>query len=596
MAVAHTYPGIYVQEINGVGSIVGVSTSDTVFIDFFPQGPVGVATRITSFDVFSRTFGGLDERSEASYAIQQFFLNGGAVAWVVRVVATAATSASGDAAVAASLVINNTSGTTTAVLDATAASVGAWGGATTNPTTQLQIGIDSQGPSGNTTLKDNTSSFNMVVRLVLLATSGQTTVIQQEVYRGVNLNPASGQYVVTLVNAQSSLVTLTNPNPAATLAPTVPAGRTINGVTGPQDVINSANTSTFFTFGGGLDGDAPGWTGSGSDLTTTWAKSTGAAILNTGFAALNRMAPFTFSILCIPAAAELATTSAMEAVYSTALAVCQTFRAFLIVDIPRLGASVTGSSGTVSFTDATSFMNTWYGDANIQTLFGQGVGDHAAVYFPRLQVPDALNNFNQRTVAASGTVAGIFSRTDANRGVWKAPAGTDASLVNATVGVTPSTGLPVNLTDQENGALNPFGVNAIRNFPVFGTIVWGARTLNGADAAASQWKYVPVRRIALYIEESLVQGSKWIVFEPNDEPLWAEIRKTFTSFMQSLFLQGAFQGSSPSQAYFVRCDSSTTTQTDIDNGVVNILVGFAPLKPAEFVVISIQQFAGQTTT
>jgi phage tail sheath protein FI len=302
------------------------------------------------------------------------------------------------------------------------------------------------------------------------------------------------------------------------------------------------------------------------------------------------MAPFTFSLICIPAAAELATTAEMVAVYSQALTVAQTFRAFLIVDIPRFGAQ------SVSFTDAASFMTTWYADASIQTLFAQGIGDHGAVYFPRLQVPDPLNGFAPRTVGVSGTVAGIYGRTDANRGVWKAPAGTDAGLVNATVSVVPATGLPSNMTDQENGALNPFGVNAIRNFPVFGTIVWGARTMNGADAAASQWKYVPVRRIALYIEESLVQGSKFIVFEPNDEPLWAEIRKVFTAFMQTLFLQGAFQGSSPAQAYFVRCDHSTTTQADIDAGVVNILVGFAPLKPAEFVVISIQQIAGQTTT
>jgi phage tail sheath protein FI len=185
-------------------------------------------------------------------------------------------------------------------------------------------------------------------------------------------------------------------------------------------------------------------------------------------------------------------------------------------------------------------------------------------------------------------MAGVYARTDSTRGVWKAPAGTDAALRNAQ--------LAVRLDDLENGGLNPLGVNVLRNFPVFGNIAWGARTLNGADQQASEWKYVPVRRTALYIEESLYEGLKWVVFEPNDEPLWAQIRMNAGAFMNNLFRQGAFQGNTPAKAYFVKCDSETTTQNDIDRGVVNILVGFAPLKPAEFVVLKIQQLAGQIET
>jgi len=154
-------------------------------------------------------------------------------------------------------------------------------------------------------------------------------------------------------------------------------------------------------------------------------------------------------------------------------------------------------------------------------------------------------------------------------------------------------GLVYKLTDNENGVLNPLGLNCFRNFPVYGLISWGARTIAGADAMASQWKYVPVRRLALFLEESLYRGSKWVVFEPNDEPLWSAIRLNIGSFMQTLFRQGAFQGSTPKDAYFVKCDSETTTQDDINSGVVNIVVGFAPLKPAEFVVLQIQQMAGQ---
>ena len=152
------------------------------------------------------------------------------------------------------------------------------------------------------------------------------------------------------------------------------------------------------------------------------------------------------------------------------------------------------------------------------------------------------------------------------------------------------------MTDNENGLLNPLGVNCLRNFPIYGSVVWGSRTLRGADVAADEYKYVPVRRTALYIEESLYRGTKWVVFEPNDEPLWAQIRLNVGAFMHDLFRKGAFQGSTPQQAYFVKCDKETTTQNDINQGIVNIVVGFAPLKPAEFVIITLQQIAGQIDT
>ena len=212
---------------------------------------------------------------------------------------------------------------------------------------------------------------------------------------------------------------------------------------------------------------------------------------------------------------------------------------------------------------------------------------NAAAYFPRVRLADPLQNNRLRSFPASGLIAGLWARTDAQRGIWKAPAGIEARLRGVQA-------LDYVLSDPENGVLNPLGLNAIRTFPVFGTVAWGARTLVGADAFASEWKYVPVRRIALYIEESLYRGTQFVVFEPIDEPLWAQIRLAVGSFMNRLFRQGAFQGATPQEAYFVRCDSSTTTQADIDLGIVNIHVGFAPLKPAEFVIIHIQQIAGQS--
>ncbi|HUR35904.1 MAG TPA: phage tail sheath subtilisin-like domain-containing protein, partial [Vicinamibacterales bacterium] len=256
-------------------------------------------------------------------------------------------------------------------------------------------------------------------------------------------------------------------------------------------------------------------------------------------------------------------------VYQEAMSLCVRRRAFLIVDAKggwnSVSAAQTGVAG----------MNL-NGDA----------ARNAAVYFPRIKQADPMLDGQIDLFPASGMVAGVIARTDSQRGVWKAPAGTDAALTGVA-------GLQVTLTDAENGLLNPLGINCLRSFPVYGNIVWGARTLRGADAAADEYKYVPVRRTALYIEESLYRGLKWVVFEPNDEPLWAQVRLNVGAFMHNLFRQGAFQGRTPREAYLVKCDAETTTQNDINLGIVNIVVGFAPLKPAEFVIIKLQQLAGQ---
>jgi phage tail sheath protein FI len=214
---------------------------------------------------------------------------------------------------------------------------------------------------------------------------------------------------------------------------------------------------------------------------------------------------------------------------------------------------------------------------------------NAAFYFPRIIAPDPLQENRPAEFPPSGFVAGLYARTDSSRGVWKAPAGTEASLTGVS-------GVKVALTNDENGVLNPLAVNCIRNFPIYGTIVWGARTLQGNDERGSEWKYIPVRRTALFIEETLFRALKWVVFEPNDEPLWAQIRLNVGAFLNGLFRQGAFQGKTPREAYFVKCDRETTTQADINLGIVNIVVGFAPLKPAEFVIVKIQQMAGQIPT
>lgn len=270
-----------------------------------------------------------------------------------------------------------------------------------------------------------------------------------------------------------------------------------------------------------------------------------------------------FNILCIPLTGLMSDATGALAISSAAMAYCRTRRAFYIVDAPMTATTLTA-------------IQSWMSAATAD--------DHSAVYFPYVLIPDPANAFRLRAVPPSGTMAGIYARTDTNRGVWKAPAGIEATLANVQ-------DFAYKLTDPENGVLNPLAINCLRSFPIYGRVAWGARTMRGADAQTDQYKYIPIRRLALYIEESLYRGTKWVVFEPNDEPLWAQIRLNVGAFMHDLFTQGAFQGQTPRDAYFVKCDAQTTTPNDQDLGIVNILVGFAPLKPAEFVIIQIQQIA-----
>lgn len=274
-----------------------------------------------------------------------------------------------------------------------------------------------------------------------------------------------------------------------------------------------------------------------------------------------------FNLLVIPP--YLASEDVDTNVIAAAAQYCEARRAFLIVDSPSAWASK-------DKVDQASDLNAALGTTS----------KNAAVFFPRLQQPDPFNANRIDTFPASGALAGVFARTDAQRGVWKAPAGLDATITGAL-------GLSVNLTDPENGDLNKRGINALRTMPAVGRVVWGARTLQGDDRLGSEWKYVPIRRLALFLEESLYRGTQWVVFEPNDSPLWAQVRLNVGAFLHGLFRQGAFQGKSPQEAYFVKCDAETNPQQQIDLGILNIVVGFAPLKPAEFVIIQLQQIAGQ---
>jgi phage tail sheath protein FI len=272
-----------------------------------------------------------------------------------------------------------------------------------------------------------------------------------------------------------------------------------------------------------------------------------------------------FNLLILPPNASSLITP--QSLYGVASTFCQRRRAFLVMDPPD------------QWSDVQDVINAATG---VNSLRLGLVKDFAALYFPRVVLDDRGTRV---PVGPAGAVAGVMARTDATRGVWKAPAGTEADLRGVV-------GLEHRISDPENGVINPHAVNALRIFPS-GITVWGARTMDGDDGFASEYKYVPIRRLALYMEESLYRGLKWAVFEPNDEPLWAQIRLNVGAFMHNLFRQGAFQGTTPRDAYFVKCDKETTTQNDRNLGIVNIWVGFAPLKPAEFVILYLQQMAGQ---
>jgi phage tail sheath protein FI len=624
-----TYPGVYIQErASGVRTITGVATSIAAFVGYTRKGVPDKAVAITSFSDFERGYGGLDHDSPLSYAVRQFYANGGSQALVVRV-------ASGFAS--AAFVLSDD--TPAPVLDVTAASPGSWA-------SSLRIAID------RTAVRNPDAEFNLVVQQ--LGSDG-VTLQTLETHRNLNLDANSPQYAVSVVNGASAAVTLARRalvfadtgfavgTDSATLAwPINPAARTITGVldgttpftlavgAGPfADLaaviaaVNAAITaagvvglaasetgadgtagtdhlrlasatageSSAVTIGGGAFGGLAALLGLG--LANGGREFTGSAEHRPAVVAAPLPAPGTpgvdgvragavelvgsplaktgmqalldtdlFNLLVIPETFDM-TDAQAAAVIASAADLCENRRAFYILDAP--------SGKTL---------------ANI-AAWANGVTQtrNAAVYFPPVRIVDPLDGLRPRAMPPSGTLAGVYARTDATRGVWKAPAGTDATL-NGVIDL----GLPV--SDLENGNLNPHGINVLRSFPAYGRVVWGARTTRGADAQADEYKYVPIRRLALFLEESLYRGTQWVVFEPNDEPLWAQIRLNLGVFMNGLFRQGAFQGSTPQEAYFVKCDKETTTQADRNLGIVNIEVGFAPLKPAEFVVITIQQVIG----
>jgi phage tail sheath protein FI len=529
MPVTPSYPGVYIEETpSGVRTITGVATSITAFIGRALRGPVDKPITINSFADFERIFGGLWSGSSLGFAVRDFYANGGSQAVIVRLYR--AEGGAGAKPAVPQLNANNL------VLEA--AEPGAWGN-------QLRARVEAVDPAIAAEVAPalGVSSTDLFTLLLRDMKTGA-----EQMFRNVT-TVESARRVDRILTSESSLIRVkTLTAPTAHGAPA--AGKTVWEDNNASDGVAAADQAS-----DGQDLNEDAFTGAGKEA----AKQ--------GLYALEHAD--LFNLLCLPpykSSSGIANQDVDAALIGAAAAYCEKRRAMLVVDPPSNwddkgdAKSGVGSIGTRS--------------------------KNAALYFPRLVQPNPLRNGQLDQFSPSGAVAGILARTDATRGLWKAPAGLDATI-NGAVGVS------VNLTDGENGELNPLGVNCLRAMPPIGLVVWGARTLQGDDRLASEWKYIPVRRIALFIEESLYRGTQWVVFEPNDEPLWSQIRLNIGAFMQNLFRQGAFQGKTPAEAYFVKCDKETTTQNDINLGIVNIVVGFAPLKPAEFVIIKIQQMAGQ---
>jgi len=542
--IAPTYPGVYIQEIpSGVRTITAVATSITAFVGKASRGPVNDPTVINNFGDFERLFGGLAKDSMMSYAVRDFYQSGGAQAVIVRIQ---------NGATRATINLPAPRGLR---FPLEAASEGAWGN-----NLRVAVDFDTKDPNDQTL-------FN----LTILETVDGTDVTTEK-FLNVSVDPQNPLYVPRVLAQGSMLVDVPVDNFGIPKIPIDPVTKL--GVR-PFDtlvVLSPPTSPPKFK-----QAPVPADPHSGSDGSALQPQNyLGDQDQKTGIFALDKAD--LFNLLCIPPPDRDQDTDI--GVYVEAMNYCANRRAMLIVDADAAWGA----------RPETAVAKTLAGVSDMRTEGLSGPASrNAAIFVPRIVQVDPLLQNQLDTFVPCGMIAGIMARTDSQRGVWKAPAGLDATLGNVNA-------LQVKFTDDENGQLNPLGVNCLRTFPVNGTVVWGARTLRGADQLADEYKYIPVRRTALFIEESLYRGTQWVVFEPNDEPLWAQIRLNVGAFMQTLFRQGAFQGRTPREAYLVKCDNETTTQNDIDRGIVNILVGFAPLKPAEFVIIKIQQLAGQVET
>ena len=556
MPVTPTFPGIYIEEIaSSAHTITAAPTSIAVFVGYThpfktKDGNFGKPVRLFSFADYEREFGGFfsnvgfeqpTDFGSLAHAVNQFFLNGGAECYVVGLQAKALVG----------------SPPTPSDIAASSVTVGGVTFKTREPIDAdhgMTIRVDNLKPSA-------TGSPSLDTTADITVTYGSGPGAQVEKFRQVSLEPdilgkSNPNFIQnrigTLENFVSSLLIVDSDKNSFPDHFTVPAGQNYDQSDGAHNPLSHCPPDGATVFESG-------------DFTDVFKDNQ----------PLDKL-PI-FNLLILPGITE-------NGILGEAARFCEKKMAFLILDPPYLSAA-DDSGGKVDEKDTKSI------ESLLGNTFVPPVEKNAALYFPYLRSSDPVTG-DDIELPPAGTVAGIFARTDVNRGVWKAPAGLETSILN-----TPGVVERGKMSDQQHGVLNELGVNCLRDFPGSGTVVFGARTMVTANPALKDmWRYVPVRRMTLFLEQTLYANLGWVIFEPNDEPLWIAIKTSIEAFMLGLFRQQAFQGDTPSKAFLVKCDDQTTTQEDINNGIVNIVVGFAPLKPAEFVIIKISQLAGQSQT
>ncbi|MEU8489367.1 phage tail sheath C-terminal domain-containing protein [Streptomyces sp. NPDC048641] len=577
MPVNTTYPGVYIDEVkSAVRTITGVPTAVAAFVGYAPRGPVDRPVHITGWADYENVFGGLHSDSPLSYAVYQFYMNGGSEAEIVRVVGTTecvvlpiggSRGADGSAPAPAHALASESESAEGAAENPVspsrsgradgpallAASPGSWA-------RNLRSRVDYDTSEGLKQEPEERKLYNLTIR--------DTGTGAEERYLNVSIEKDSPRKLEHLL-ATSQLVKPVPGHPIDELPlkndPVAPGADPLADPEKPEKAKEYFRTPS------------PG--GSHDDAMPTRNSYLNGENDKTGL--FHLLKTEIFNLLCLPGChRHLAGQGEVKELLERALKLCVDRRAILLVDPPTDWTNESGGA-SLSLDVFANFANNGH-----PSLPGGESTKNAALYFPRIVAPDPLRGGVLMPFPPCGLMAGVLARTDVQRGVWKAAAGTDASLNGVSE-------LEVPLTDLENGRLNPLGINCLRRLPAVGPVAWGARTMRGADRLADEWKYLPVRRLALFVEESLFRGTQWVVFEPNDEPLWASIRLNVGGFMNSLFRAGAFQGRTPQEAYLVKCDRENNPQNDIDRGIVNVQVGFAPLKPAEFVIVHIQQLAGQ---
>lgn len=627
-----SYPGVYVQEVPGGARPIEVaSTSTAAFVGVAQKGDDARAVRVTSWQDYERVFGSFVSAGYLAESVYQFFNNGGRQCYVLRV--------TGSGAVAAHVDVANRESTPVLGARFAANSKGAWGNSLF-----LRI-TDGTEDTGNT--------FNVSVYVQDDAGNIETdetanAATPAEVHENLDMDIDSPRYFATRIGEDSGLIvaSLLAGNTALTSGrhvgganpqTTIPAGRrleinvdgdgfqavTLGAATDLAAIATEIETAVRALTKRKNSTDAAAFTG------FTCTATGGVLVLTSGSSSASSSVEVRRAGSDV-GAEELRLGAAFGGVSTSAVAVRRpAIGIYHVGDHPtdaQLGADDVGSLTPQSFVDAFPRLDDitdvsllavpgvpgvyddavaycenrplrdvfFIGETEITDdtpaeaeAFRRGIAKpntYGCVFFPWIQAADLTGAQAEPVLLPpSGFLAGLFARIDSTRGVWKAPAGVEASVNGAK-------GLAFELTDVQQGNLNRIGVNCLRRFALAGIVSWGARTVHSDP----EYKYVPVRRTAIMLRRSIYDGIQWAVFEPNDHRLWSALRLNIGAFMNGLFRAGAFQGEKASDAYFVRCGlGSTMTQGDIDRGIVYVEVGFAALKPAEFVVVRIQQKAGQ---